>query len=310
MKRNLFVATVFALCLTFVSCGGSETKGSENVDSKSDANKIISYTNDVIDYLNGSGDWMRTNESRISGVLTFVETKKKPTVLLPFMPSMSFDMGAGKKDVTNPPSVMSAEEQAFFKDNMTAYKEKYTKFKENCVTLHKYLQNEDYKDDDFAKGKELAAAINADHSFLVESKNALYDKIDTVTEKAENIILEDLPLRDPILALKAELNNMQELSEAFYSYSEGKLTPEQVDAEYKEVAASIEKNKDAHTAILEENNAKSTYDSFYKRAEESLATYRKTLREVKAKKELGERDFKNFNSNYNSLINAYNNFVK
>ncbi len=310
MKRNLFVAAVFALCLTFVACGGSEKKGSENVDSKSDANKIISYTNDVIDYLNGSGDWLRTNESRISDILKFVETKRKPTVLLPFMPDMSFDMRASKKNVTTPPSVMSAEEQAFFKDNMTTYKEKYTKFKENCTTLHKYLKNEDYKDDDFAKGKELAAAINADHSFLVESKNALYDKIDAVTEKAENIILQDLPLKDPILALKAELNNMKDLSDAFYAYSEGKMTPEQVDAKYQEVAASVEKNKAAHTAILEENKAKSTYDTFYKRAEESLAAYRKMLREVKAKKELNERDFKTFNSNYNSLISAYNSFVK
>ncbi len=310
MRKNLFSVVFLALTFALVSCGGSsENKGAENVDSKDEANKIISYTNDVIDYLNGSGDWMRTNEDRISKMVSFMETKRKPSVILSIMSDVSFSMRAGKKDVITPPSVMSQEEQTFFKESMTTYKNKYEKMKENCSTLYKYIQNQDYKDDDYANGKVLADSIKAQYDYLVNIKGTLYDRIDVITEKAENIILQDLPLRDPILALKSELNNFTALNEIYSEYNDGKATADQVDAKYKEVAANVEKNKDAHTQVLEDNKAKSKYDSFYRECDDALATYRKVLREVKAGKKVTDRNFKDFSSDYNSLIKAYNRFV-
>ena len=293
------------------SCGGStENKGAENVDSKEEANQIISYTNDLIDYLNATGGWTRSNSSRMADMIKFMKTGRKPTVVLPLMPNTSLNISMKKKDLTTPPIVMSEEEKTYFKDNMTTYKAGYESLVENCSTLYKYIQNQDYKDDNFEKGKSLADSIEIKNNSLNEIRGGLYAKIESVTEKAEGIILADSPLKDPILTLKAELKGFDELTDLYSAYTEGEATPEQVDAAYQAMAAKVEKNKDMYKDILEAQKKQSSYNSFYKECDDALATYRKILREVKAKKKLSERDFKSISSDYNSLINAYNRFIK
>ncbi|MDU1892331.1 MAG: DUF3829 domain-containing protein [Dysgonomonas sp.] len=308
MKKLFF--TLLSLSILLVSCGGSANKGSENVDSKAEANQIISYTNDVIDYLNGSGGWTRSNTSRINDMIKFMRTGRKPTVVLPLMPNTAMNVASKKKDLTVPPTVMSEEEKTYFKENMTTYKEAYESFTANCSTLYKYIQNQDYKDDKFEKGKMLADSIEYRDSILNTIRGNMYDKIEVVTEKAEAIILSDSPLKDPILTLKAELKAFEELNSLYSDYTENAATPEQVDAAYQALATTVEKNKDMYKETLEAQKKQSAYDSFYKECDDALATYRKALREVKAKKRLSERDFKSFSSDYNSLINAYNRFIK
>lgn len=307
--KKLFFAIV-ALTLALYSCGGaSENKGSDNVDSKAEANQIIAYTNDVIDYLNGTGDWMRSNESRITDMVKFMETKRKPIVILPLLPSVSFNMKSEKLKISTAPSVMSKEEKTLFEDNMSAYKVTYKSLNDKCSQLYKYIKNEDYKDDDYASGRQLADSIKIQYDYLNETKSMLYDKIDIVSEKAENIILEDHPLKDPIITLKGDLKNFTDLYDAFYAYSEKTMTAEQVDETYQRVAASIEKNKSSFTSLLDENKVKSSYEYFYKRGDDALAEYRKALRLAKSNKNISESNFKSFSSNYNSLIKAYNSFV-
>jgi len=303
-----FSMLFFSAVLFFYSCGGSENKGSENVDSKEEANQIISYTNAVIDYLNSSGDWTRKNESRVNGVLQFVKTGKKPIPFLPFMSNASVNMN--KKDVTQPPAVLSEDEKVFFKDKMTLFKSNYDGLRENCSVLYKYLQNQDYKDDKFAKGKELADSINSQQALVSSIRSEVYDKIDVVSAKAESIILADDPLKDPIMALKADLANFGKLYEIYGDYSEGNATPDQVDALYKEVAESLDKNKTAYAELLDEKKVKSKYESFYSTADDLLAKYRKVLRNVKDKKKVTDSDFSSFSSGHNSLVNSYNRFVK
>lgn len=309
MKKIFFAIAVFTIALC--SCGGSsENKGAENVDSKAEANQIIAYTNDVIDYLNGTGDWMRSNEGRITDMVKFMETKRKPTVILPFIPNVSFNMKAEKMKITTPPSVLSKEEKTLFEENMTAYKVTYTSMIEKCSELYKYIKNEDYKDDDYKSGKALADSIKIQYDYLSETKSMLYGKIDIVSEKAENIILQDHPLKDPIMTLKAELKNFNDLYDIFYAYGEKTATAEAVDEVYQRVTASVEKNKSEFAPILDENKVKSSYEYFYKRSDDALSAYRKALRLVKSNKRVSDSDFRTFSSNYNSLISAYNSFVK
>lgn len=315
MKRFFLSTLSLAIIIAFTSCGGSSgtdsgstEKGAENVDSKAEANEIISYTNEVIDYLNGSGDWLRSNEDELSKMVDFMSSKKKASYYSSLSPDVSFNFNAGKKDVTNPPAVMSAEEQEYFKKNMTEYKIAYSRLKVNGGDLLKYIRNEDYKDDDFAKGKMLADSIEICYKYLVATKSDLYGKIDAVTEKAEKIILEDHPLREPIFALKEDLKNFEELGTIYSDYSQGKATPEQVDAAYQKVAASVEKNRALYTEVLNENKVKSDYDGFYNSCDDALATFRKVLRKVKENKKIADSDFRTINSDYSYLIKAYNRF--
>jgi len=306
MKKSLFATFLFTIL--FMSCGGSADKGSENVDSQQEAGHIIGYTNNVIDYLNESNSWMRSNDGRIEAMVTYMETGKKASVFLPFVPNVS--MNRHDKDALNtPPAVMSVEEKEFFSSNMTEYRKSFKQLLEDCGVLYKYIQNQDYKDDDFAKGKELSDSIKSKYNYLTVTKSALYDKIDEVTEKAEEIILSNHVLKDPIMTLKAEMKSLESLNGVYIDYSNGEATPEVVDAAYQAAAASIEENKVKYADLLEEQNVKSKYEYFYKKCDGALSAYRRILRDVKDKKKIRDSEFKSFTSDYNSIVNAYNSFV-
>lgn len=309
--RKKLIPLMLILLGVMVSCGGgSSEKGAENVDSKGDANQIIAYTNDVIDYLNGSGSWIRSNDDRIDALVTGMETKKTPRILIPMIPDVSFNLKSGKLNILTPPSVMSQEEQTYFKDKMTAYKAAYTSLTSQCGILYKYIQNQDYRDDNYEKGKMLADSIKINYEFVNTTKKELYSKIDVVTEKAENIILADSPIREPIIAMKEEMKHIESLYDMFSLYTEKGATPAQVDSAYQAAAASVEKNKGNFQKILEDNKVKSEYDRFYKNCDEALSAYRKVLRDVKENKKVRESEFNTFSSRYNSLVNSYNSFVK
>lgn len=304
MKKLLL--TVLTATMLF-SCGGSsEKKGSENIDSKAEAGALIAYTNGVIDDLNDSGSWLRSNEKNIEKLTAAVKAKKKPLVPIFISPNIgSFK----KKNATVAPSIMSEEEQKFFSETMEKYSNYFSALKTNVSELNKYLKNEDYKDNENKKGLAMIDSIEIYYNYLIETKPVLFDKIDIVTEKAEKIILADHPLKDPIFAMKGELQGFDDLYDAFYAYSEGEFTPEEVESAYNTLADNVEKNKGAFADILKENNKNSAYDRFYKTCEDGLAPFRKALRDVKDKKKVNERTFENFSSEINSIVKSYNGFV-
>lgn len=298
---------VLTATLLFSSCGEG-TKGSENVSSESDANAIIGYTNAVIDYLNSSGKWTRSNEDKVATIVEAGKTGKKPRMNQFFTPEMNFN--SDKTDVTAPTNALSKDEQAFFKDKMTTFKTAYEALKKECKELNDYLKNEDYKDDNNEKGKALATSIEANYKVVIDLRSELYAKIDVVTEKAEEIVLATHPLKDPILSLKKDLKGFEDLNDKFVAYSEKEATPAEVDAVYQAVVKSVEASKEANKEVLEKERKQSSYDSFYRSAESSLAAYRKALRDVKENKQLRDGDFRTFSSNHNSLVNSYNSFMK
>lgn len=303
--KKLFFA-VFSVALILSSCGGSG-KGAENVKSENDADQIITYTNAVIDYLNASNSWIRTNETSIQRLIEAGKAGKKPSGIVIFGPSPHFT--SGSKDITKPASVMSEDEKKFFSEKVTLYKTTFDALYDDCKTLHAYIKNEDYKDDNGEKGKELAAKIERNYTLTRTEISPIYDKIEVVTEVAETIILEKNPLKEPILSMKKDLKGFDNLYELFAAYDEKTATPAQVDEAYQALAAQIEKNKGSFGDILKGQNKASSYNRFYESADKYLASFRKALRDVKENKTLKERDFKSFSSNHNSLISSYNSFV-
>ncbi len=309
MKKILLLALSVA---ALTACGGGGNKASgdkaEKVTDKQreQASQIISYTNDIIDYLNETGSWMRSNDSRLEEL---VETGSggRWSNIMPFIPNPSVDHK--DKGLDTPPSAMEKEDQTYFKETIAEYRKTFKQMQEDGQTLFKYIRNQDYKDDDYAKGKELSDKILAAQEYVTDTKKAMYDKIDEVTYEAEYIILSDHPLRDPIFTMKDEMVNFENLYSTFVLYNDKETTVEQVDSAYQAIFANVEKNKALYAEILEENGVKSDYDDFYESCDDALDTYRFSFRTyVKQNREIPESEIRTFTSNYNHIIGAYNSF--
>lgn len=306
MKKNIYSLVFFTLILTACS-GSSQNKGAENVDSKAEATQIIAYTNNVIDYLNASHNWIGSNSARISEMVVAIENKKTASFGTAIMPNIDFKQ---KGDVTSPPDVMSEDEKIYFRTNMTAYKASYDALRESCNNLYNYLKNQEFKNDNYAKGIALSDSLQAQLTFIHNKKTELYNKIDVVCAKAEEVMLANDPLKEPILAMKNDLSNFENLFDAFASYADANTTAQQADSAYRVTAANIDNHRTAFADILQKEAKTAQYNLFYQQCDKAMALYAKVLLEIKDKKELAENDFKEFATNHKSLISTYNSFVK
>jgi len=78
---------------------------------------------------------------------------------------------------------------------------------------------------------------------------------------------------------------------------------------YTAIEEQVAKNEKLEISNKEYASRKSSFDFFNKSVREYLGSARKLIRNAKEAKEFSERDYQELNSNYNQLINAYNNFV-
>ncbi len=318
MNRILLIA-LLAGSLILSSCGNrtSKKEGKEKAgktekvtkSKKEDAATLITYTNIVVDYLNATGDWMRSNDSRIEDMLDMMEEKSWKNVL-PFLPATTMNINRDKfAKITDPPAgVMSKEDSQFFKEATVEVRDNFNALMEDCSELFKYIRNQDYKDDDYAGGQAIAERIIERYNLVGTRKAELLDKIDELGDQAERILLQDHPLRDPIFALKDELVNFQELYAVLYAYNDGEATVEEMDAAYKATEESVEKHTGQYGELLEEHGEKSSYDQFYKVCDEALGNCRRIMRKAREGRKFDGNDLNTFSSNYNRIISAYNSF--
>lgn len=315
MNRILLIA-LLAGSLAFSSCGNRTAKkeGKEKTEKvskskKEDAATLITYTNIVVDYLNATGEWMRSNDSRIEDMLNMME-KKNWTNVMPLLPATTISINKDKfAKITEPPAgVMNKEDNQFFKESMAEIRDNFNALMEDCSELFKYIRNQDYKDDDYAGGQVIADRITERYNLINERKSEVLDKRDELGDQAERVLLQDHPLRDPIFALKDELDNFRELYAVLYAYNDGEATIEEMDAAYKATEESVEKHTGQYAELLEEYREKSSYDQFYKVCDEALGNCRRIMRKAREGRKFDNNDLNTFSSNYNRIISAYNSF--
>ncbi|MEK6512026.1 hypothetical protein [Myroides odoratimimus] len=115
------IITLLSVCLFLaVGCKDNKEVGAENVSSMEQANMIIEYTNSVVDYMNKANSKISSNESNFDKLLKFADKKKVKSYEIPLDVSLAdynFSANKDEKDkIIQPPSVLSVEEQEFFKE--------------------------------------------------------------------------------------------------------------------------------------------------------------------------------------------------
>lgn len=309
------VITLLSVCLFLaVGCKDSKEVGAVNVDSMQQAGEIIDYTNSVVDYMNDANSFINSRERDFKKLVDLAESKKvRSRIDIPIDALFVSHNFGSKKDreekIVNPPAVLSKEEQEFFKEKVTFYKEQRNLLSGTSVTYIKYLTDEDYKDDNWAKAKEYAETIEKAYTNCIETRPIISKKIEEVTERAEEIILADSPIKDAIMTVKGDLKNIDNLIDVFYDHAEAGGKKEEADKLYTELEANIAKHKSLYVAELTKEGKLSSYESFYTSVDGNLGNVRKVLRKVKEGKKLTDRDFDDLRRVSNDAVASYNRFI-
>jgi hypothetical protein len=307
------------ICLSLVvmlatGCKSKGTKinanGSVEVSSQNDANKIIDYTNDLIDVMK------KYNEASEAAVKSYESLEDSWSGKGRFFGILSNEMGflwtektkAGKAFGAPPAALGDA--LTFFKDSVGKYKSLFKKFQENDSVLKIYVKAEDFKDDKYAKGKDILNKQYEIYPQLITLRSAIGTKIDIVADAAEEVSLKDSPIKDAYKAAKGDLARMKKLADMIAEkekYSDADLTG--IEAAYADFTDSIEKNKAANQESLTKENKASQYNSFYKDVTEENAKIKAVIRNIKSSKKLSEDDYDSVDRSYNSIVSAYNSWV-
>ncbi len=296
--------------LIMVSCGKLGDNASSALDAVSDlgsdgAGNVLAYNNAMVDYMNDANSKIKKASEDYEKMSTMVAKKQKPRMFM----GMAF-IGSGVnidnerdgisllKPGNNLPSDIKEELTNAVKETAKAYDNTQTAYK----SFKDYLDNEDFKDDDWAKGKEYVKIVEKNIMAFYENQSNAYKILKPVANAAEVKLLEDHPLRESIIATKTDLNLAVEIVDIVYAE---KIDMDALTAKYDELEANYAKHKDLTPDLLKEHNKNLYYNNFYDDVEEFLGEVRKSKRDGK----IDQREAEHINREYQSLISFYNSFV-
>lgn len=302
------------MCLFLaIGCKDNKNVGAENVDGMEQANAIIGYTNTVIDYMNDSNSYLNSRQSDLVKLVN--ATEKKKTLQRYEIPKEVFfvdhRIGLNKKNesLTVPPTVLSEEEQAFFKQKVGEYKKNRDLIAGTGVVYIKYLNNEDCKDNKWIKAEEYAKTLEKAYEACQNIRPLILDKVDVVTEKAEAIILADSPIKDAIMTVKGDLKSIEQLVDLFYTQAEEGGKKQELEDLYKKIETNFEQHKGLYVEELTKEHKLDSYTSFYSSVSNELGEVRKVLRKVREGKKVTEDDLDKLLRVNNKAVGSYNIFI-
>lgn len=316
MKRSMLYLALGSTLLTttFLSCNETGTKGGNTATeekSASTASEVIEYTNLIVDLSNKNSAYvvrLVNNADRVTKLLT---EKSQPAMMVSIIkPIMINSISHGKVKVEEPVDALNKADQEFFKTNVVNFKGSFDKIKATYGLLDDYLRAQDYKDDKGAKGLALADSIRSQAQVFFDQKVTLMKRVNEVADASEIIILKDSPIKDYVIAMKADMQAVRNYIDLLEDGGEdfAKIS-DKAQAAYD----ALEKVQAEHAAIDKANAAKLSKDGYYKSFYDSfhdfLLTARKIQREAKEKGAMTTSQLETLNNSLDTMIGRYNTFT-
>lgn len=288
MKKLL----TFSMVALLMSSCGSKPKDAASADyGVEEANSVIKYYNTVI-----SATKKLVEERSFDDILEYMQVngrKLSPVVT-------RFVMERDTAGFTKPSGQFPDE----VRDSLKVYTKQYVdaaeKFYANYETYKNYIKAEDFKDDNYAKGKEILAEEEKLAVLFPELRTKIFDLITPYADKAEEVILVGNPLKDHIMAGKALLSSAEEVLNIYDPAAKTEAMQKLYD--------TIQKNYDAAKALQDVANQSSAMRSFKELldyTEKFQGDLRKQLRSGK----FNEDGYDDLSTQYSMMISRYNGFV-
>jgi len=303
---KLKIVLVFA-ALILVSCGKLGDKAGSVLSNlgSDDAGNVLAYNNAMVDYMNDTSDKIKKASEDYAKMSTMVANKQKPRLYMGHAFIGSVPDIKRKIDgisLLEPGNNLPSDIKEALTEKVRATSEAFENTHVAYKSFKDYLDNEDFKDDDWSKGKELVDVVEKNITAYYENQSNAYKILKPVANAAEVKLLEDHPLRESIIATKTDLALAEEIVDVVYA--------EQIDIDaltvkYNQLEENFNKHKGLTPDLLKEHNKNLYYDNFYEDVEEFIGEVRKSKRDGKITK----REAEYIGREYQSLIGYYNSFV-
>ncbi len=227
------------------------------------------------------------------------------------MPIITSSMDYTISKIKEVPSGFGKDKAAIEADFNT-YKAKKENIEKKVEELKSYMNSEDYKDDKGAKAEAIKKEIEADADALFTAGENVMAKIKPATDAAEEVILKDHPMKEYIISSKNVMNSLDSVIDLLGKQYEGKFNEAEAQKKYDEFARLVEANSKMDFNVKDQQYSykKSQIESFNKTASGFVDNYRKLIRDSKEAGKIPDSNIQQMDSSYESVLSAYNTFVK
>lgn len=315
MKRSiLYIPLGLALTAIAMSCNNNGKTSSNTAyeeKSASSANEVIEYTNLIVDLSNKNSGYVVRLVKNADRVEEILKAKSNPVFLNGIIkPIMIPSFNHSKITADKPVEALNKTDQAFFKEKVAGFNSAFDKIKVTYAKLDDYLKAQDFKDDKGAKGLALADSIRSDAQAFFDLKAVLMKRVNEVADASEVIILKDSPLKDYIIAMKAD---MQAVRNFINMLEEGGEDYGKISAAAQTAYDALEKDQATHAALdvanAEKESKGSAYKSFYTSYHDFLLAAKRIMRDAKEKGTMTQSQLETLNGDLDSMIGRYNSFT-
>ena len=290
MKRKLLVLPAAAASLLLASCGGS---GSGPKLDTENANRIIESYNQTLEAFRDGYSAEKAGE-----VVEYMDNKGRaliaPIIVLPGMYRDSAEMTA--------PGDRFGKSAG---DSLTMlFREYYAACRtldDNYDAFKAYKKAEDYKDDDWAKGKQLAEETRAAAERMLSAKQQILDIIAGPADAAELALMEGNPLKDHILLAKKIFAGMEGMMQVV---SAEKVDEQALTADYGALEQLVKEGREL-PRVKDMDNEMKWYGEYLDEVDAFLGVVRKAQRNGKYTQSVLD----DMNSEYGDAVGDYNTFV-
>ena len=305
---------VLAMALTFtsvsvISCKKDLSKLGKSVldvGGTDNANAIIDFNNNFLDSY-------KSTSKHIDGILNYADAavakSKGENVLI--MPIVLSSMDHSFSKIKEVPSGFDKDKAAIETDFNT-YKAKKESIGKKFEELQSYMNSEDYKDDKGAKAEAIKKDLETEAQAFFTAGENIIAKIKPATDAAESIVLKDHPMKEYIISSKSVMSSLDAVLDVLDKQYAGKFDEAEAQKKYDEFAKAAEANAKLEFNVKDPQYSykKSQFEYFNKSASGFLDNYRKLIRDSKAAGKISDTDIQQIDSSYESVLNAYNSFVK
>lgn len=294
MKQFRLFAALIAASL-FISCGGGSGSSSSggSVDNKQDASNIIEYYNTAIGMFRNA-----PNADKYQDVIKYMEANGR-SITSPLLIAPTAFRDSAK--LINPGTYFSKEQRDTLQMAFREFVQGHKDFVKNYDTFKEYKKAEDYKDDNWAKGKQLAQE-NADIFARMQSaKEAVYGIIVPLADDAEMLLMDDNPLKAHIMHAKQIFASMDELMD---EAAAEKVNMEAIDASYTKLEGQVQAGREI-PAVADMDREMRYYSEYLDQVEKFMGIVRKARRNSR----FTDSVYRDMQSEYRSVVGDYNSFV-
>lgn len=314
--RSLLIVFTF---LFLVSCGGKNKSSEDNSqDDFLKANQIIIYTNKVIGDANHMHEWSESNERY---VMKLSELAQKPSLIkshsnITFFLSNSMLSFIDAKtsngqliDLRSIPNALDVEDKEFFESSAVAYYDAKDGLKDMYAKVKKYINEEDFKDDQGVLGRAYSDSVKAYYMTMMITISEMSDAAVELGQEAEMLTLSDSPLKDAILVMRGQMKLSSRLLSGLKEYQDGEMRKEDVIQLHDEYVSDYEKMVSKSNDFKFTEKQRRYFDKFLRTSETLKGHFKVAVRDLQNEGKLQYSTISSCEIYNNSLVQDYNNVV-